>query len=119
MPLYGPTASAFNGGAVTTVLSPNAGTNSSGSAPVITPAFSSGVAARLSDITRDYMLYLVVGLAGTATVAIGPTSSPANTVVSAAAVSAGEVLTVRIPAGWYTDLTLVTATIATQLAIGC
>lgn len=100
-------------------LSPGAGTNSSSSAPVLTPAFASGTAAQLADTTRDYILYLVIGTAGVITVAIGPTSTPANTIISAATATAGECITIRLPAGWFTEVTLSTATLANQKAIGC
>ena len=50
----------------------NAGSTTAASAPVLTPAFASGTAAQLSDTTRDYMVYLTIGTAGTAnTLAIG------------------------------------------------
>lgn len=101
------------------VVSLNAGSATAGSAPVLTPTLSSGVAAQLADVTRDYVLYLTVGTAGTITVAVGPTSTPANTLVSAAVATSGEVISVRVPAGWYTKVTLVTATLASQTAIGC
>src|SRR5512146_3109029 len=86
------------------VLDLNAGTNTSGSAPVLTPTFSSGVAAQLTDLTRDYMVYLEIGTAGTANVlTIGPTSTPANTVIASGTATAGEIMTVRLPAGWYLE----------------
>lgn len=97
-----------------------AGTDTSDyGANVITPAFATGVAAQLSDVTRDYQVYLTVGTAGTITVAIGPTSTPANTLVNAATATAGELVSVRLPAGWFLEVTLVTATLATQTAISC
>lgn len=85
---------------------------------VLTPTFSSGLAAQLTDITIDYMVYLQVGTAGTAfTVQIGPTSTPANTIISSAAASAGEIFTVRLPAAWYLKFSITTGTIANQIAI--
>jgi hypothetical protein len=102
------------------IASFNAGTNSSGSAPVLTPSFASGTAAQLADLTRDYMVYLTIGTAGTAnTLAIGPTSSPANTLISSATATTGEMMVVRLPAGWFLKWTATTATLATQTAIGC
>lgn len=87
--------------------------------PVVTPSFANGTAAQLSDTGRDYMVYLEIGTAGTAfTVAIGPTSTPANTVVSSGVATSGEVITVRLPAGWYLEWTATTATLASQIAIG-
>lgn len=98
----------------------NAGTSTAGSAPVITPANTSGVAAQLSDHTRDYMVYLTIGTAGTAlTVLIGPTASPANTIYTAATATAGEAISFRLPAGWFWEWAATTATLAEQIAIGC
>lgn len=102
------------------VVTANAGTSSAGSAPVITPTFASGTAAQLSDLTRDYTVYLEIGTAGTANVvAIGPTSTPANTVVASGVATAGQVMTIRLPAGWYLKWSATTATLASQVAIGC
>ncbi len=98
----------------------NGGSSSAGSAPVLAPAFANGTAAQLADTTRDYMVYLEVGTAGTAfTVAIGPTSGVANTVVASGTATSGEVVTIRLPAGWFLKWSAVTATLASQLAIGC
>lgn len=102
------------------VLTPNAGSNSAGSAPVLTPTFGSGTAAQLSDLTRDYFVYLAVTTSGTATsVAIGPTSTPANTILPSSAVTAGQLISFRLPAGWYCKWAGTTTAIATQTAIGC
>lgn len=102
------------------ILDPQHGTKSTAGAAVITPALANGTAAQLSDITRDYILYLTVGTAGSAMVIkIGPTSTPANTVVSSSTATTGEVYTVRIPAGWFVQWSATSATIANQLAIGC
>jgi hypothetical protein len=96
------------------------GTSTAASAPVLTPAFASGTAAQLSDTTRDYMVYLQIGTAGTAnTVAIGPTSTPAHTVISNGTATAGQVMTIRLPAGWYLEWSATEATLASQIAIGC
>lgn len=102
------------------VIQANAGTNSSGSAPVLTPTFTSGTAAQLSDLTRDYECYIQIGTGGgTVSVAIGPTSTPANTIVNAAAGVNGEVIRVRLPAGWYLKITVATSTITGVVAVGC
>lgn len=93
---------------------------SAGSAPVLTPAFANGTAAQLADLTRDYMVYLEVTTAGTAfSVAIGPTSGVANTIVASSAATQGELVTVRLPAGWFLKWAGTTAAVATQTAIGC
>jgi hypothetical protein len=94
------------------------GTNTAASVPVVTPTFASGTAAQLSDTTRDYMVYFTVGTAGTITLALGPTSGVANTLINAQTATAGELISFRLPAGWFVKVTLATATI-TQKAIGC
>jgi hypothetical protein len=97
-----------------------AGTNTAGSAPVLTPTFASGTPAQLSDTSRDYMVYLEIGTAGTANVLkIGPTSTPANTIIASGVATAGEIMAVRLPAGWYLEWSATTATLANQIAIGC
>jgi hypothetical protein len=102
------------------LITANAGTDTAGSAPVITPAFANGTPAQLADTTRDYMVYLEVGTAGTALVIkIGPTSTPATTIVASGVATAGEVISVRLPAGWYLEWSATTATLANQTAIGC
>lgn len=99
----------------------NAGTNGAGSAPALTSlGFVSGTAAQLTDLTRDYTVYLECTTTGTATsIAIGPTSTPATTIMASAACSAGTVYTVRLPAGWYLKWAGTTTAFATQTAIGC
>lgn len=102
------------------VVAANAGTSSAGSAPVLTPTFASGTPAQLADTTRDYMVYLEIGTAGTANVLkIGPTSTPANTIIASGVATAGEIMAVRLPAGWYLEWSATTATLASQIAIGC
>jgi hypothetical protein len=87
---------------------------------VVTPAFARGTAAQLSDLSSDYMVYLTVGTAGTAmTIAIGPTSTPANTIVPSSVATAGQMYSFRLPAGWYVQWSATAATLVSQLAIGC
>ena len=89
-------------------------------APVLTPALTSGAAAQLADTSRDYNVYLAVTTSGTSTsVAIGPTSTPAYTILPSSSVTAGQLISFRLPAGWYAEWTGTTTAIATQLAIGC
>jgi hypothetical protein len=102
------------------VVADNAGTNSAGSAPLLTPANANGTAAQLADTTRDYMVYLTIGTAGTAlTVKIGPTSGVADTIYTAATATAGQTIAFRLPAGWFWQWAATTATLAEQTAIGC
>lgn len=96
------------------------GTNTSPSAPFLSPTFTSGTAAQLSDTTRDYMCYIAIATGGgTVSVAIGPTSTPANTIVSSVTGVNGAVIPVRLPAGWYLKITVATSTIGAVTAVGC
>jgi Pectate lyase superfamily protein len=98
----------------------NSGDNTSANAAVLTPAFTNGAAAQLSDTSRDYMVYLTCTTAGTGlTLAIGPTGTPANALISGATATLGESISVRLPAGWYLEWSATSAAFATQVAIGC
>jgi len=104
------------------VVSFNAGTNSSGSAPVLTALGAvSGTAIQLADTSRDYTVYLECTTSGTATsITIGHTSSANDaTIMASAAATAGVVYTFRLPAGWYFKWTGTTTAFATQNAVGC
>lgn len=98
----------------------NAGTNTAGSAPALTPTFASGVASQLADTARDYIVYLQIGTAGTGfTLAIGPTSTPANTIFASATPVSEELISFRLPAGWFVKWSGTGTTLAAQIAIGC
>ena len=97
-----------------------AGTNTSSSVPSLTPTFTSGTAAQLSDTTRNYMCHITIGTGGgTVTVAMGPTATPTITPVNAATGVNGGVITVLLPAGWFLKITVATSTIAGVVAVGC
>ena len=101
-------------------LTVNGGTSTAGSAPALTPAFTNGAAAQLSDTTRDYTVLLQIGTPGTAfSLAIGPTSTPATTIFAGATPAAGQLLTIRLPASWYIRWAGTGTTLASQTAIGC
>jgi hypothetical protein len=91
----GPLSAAESYGTFAEVVTANAGTSTAGSAPVLTPAFAAS------------------------TVAIGPTSTPANTILPSSSVVAGQLISFRLPAGWYVKWAGTTTAIATQTAIGC
>lgn len=102
------------------ILDTQHGTKTTTSAAVLTPSFAQGTAAQLSDTTRDYQVYFTVGTAGSVfSVAIGPTSTPANTIVSSNTPNAGESITFRLPAGWFVKWAGTSTTLADQIAIGC
>lgn len=105
---------------VTNLLTTGGGTSTAGSAPVLAPTFANGTAAQLTDTTRDYMVYLQIGTAGTAfTLQIGPTSGVANTIMASATPLSDQLLTIRLPAGWFLKWAGTTTTLTTQTAIGC
>lgn len=92
------------------------------SAPVLSNlGFASGTAAQLTDTSTDYMVYLEVTTAGTATsVTMGPTAAAsAVTVMASQAATAGQVITVRVPAGWWLKWTGTTTAFGNQVAVGC
>jgi hypothetical protein len=105
---------------VLTELAGNATGSATTPAVVAAPGFSSGVASQLSDLTRDYMVYIQIGTGGgTVALAIGPTSGVANAIMSGAVGLSGEDIVFRLPAGWFAKITLVTSTITSQIAVGC
>ncbi len=119
---FGVSGSATLNGAtyVNGVLYVSGGSSTVISATASTPTFASGTPAQLAQTTKDAMVYLTVGTGGTAMVIkIGPTSTPANTVVSSSTATSGELYAFRVPAGWYVEWTASTATIANQLAVTC
>jgi hypothetical protein len=101
-------------------LALDAGTNTSASAPLLTSLGFSGTAAQLSDVSRDYTVYLCVTTSGTATtVEFGHTSAASDVVlVNNASVTAGQVITFRLPAGYYVKASG-TSTVFSQSAVGC
>lgn len=110
------------GAAITDVLALNGGSDTAASAPVLTGlGAAGGTAIQLADLTRDYMVYLTVTVAGTATsVTIGHTSAASDvTIMSSEAATAGQVITFRLPAGWYFKWAGSTTAIGNQVAVGC
>jgi hypothetical protein len=43
----------------------------------------------------------------------------ADTLLSGAAVASGQAFSIRLPAGWFWEWSATTATLASQVAIGC
>jgi len=116
----GPASTGEEVGTFGEVINANAGINTSGSAPVITPTFD-GTASQLSDTSRDYMVYLTVTTSGTVTtVEFGPTSAAVDDVilVDDASVTAGQCISFRLPAGWWVKASG-TTTVFLQTAVGC
>lgn len=110
------------GAAITDVLALGGGSDTAGSAPVLTGlGAAGGTAIQLADLTRDYMVYLTVTVAGTATsVTIGHTSAASDvTIMSSEPATAGQVITFRLPAGWYFKWAGSTTAIGNQVAVGC
>ncbi len=106
----------------TGVFSVDAGTNSAGSAPVLTGLGAvSGTPIQLTDTTRDYLVYLNVTTAGTATsVTMGHTSGAGDvTIAQSETATLGQVYSFRLPAGWYFKWTGTGTAMGNQNAVGC
>jgi hypothetical protein len=85
------------------VFNSGTGSNTAATANILTPTL--GAAAQLADTTHDAMVMIQVTTAGQLTVAIGPTSGVADSILNATAVAAGQLITLRLPAGWYIAVT--------------
>jgi hypothetical protein len=79
------------------------GTDTSPSATASSPTFVSGTALKLN-ATQDTMLYIAVQTSAALAVAIGPTSTPANTIMPSKSYALS-MNTIRVPAGWYVKIT--------------
>lgn len=99
------------GGTGNSVLA--SGNNTAGLAAFATQTFVSGTAAQLAQLVEDAELTCYLTTAGTVTMAIGPTNATANTVINAQAMAIGQMITKRIPAGWWVKFTLTTAVLST------
>lgn len=80
------------------------GSSTLGTAVASTPTFTSGTAVQLN-AHQDVMLYITVVTAATATIAIGPTSTPTTTIINNKSPAANSVISLRIPASWYVKIT--------------
>jgi hypothetical protein len=97
-----------------------AATNTSSGATASTPTIANTATGVQVNATKDVMLYLTCSLAGTGfTLKIGPTSTPAYTLVNNVAVTVGDCFAVRVPGGWYVSWQATTATFANQQAVTC
>lgn len=105
------------------VINSYAGTATQYSAPVLSPVAGTngGAAVQLTDATRDYMIYLQVNVAGTAfQVTMGNSSAGTGaTVCTGGPVTSGQVISFRLPAGWFFRWSATTATLARSTAVGC
>jgi len=104
------------------VVAPQAGMSSAASAPILTAvAGASTVATQLSDTTRDYMVYLQVGTAGTLfIVTMGHTSGASDVTLHASGAGiSSEVISFRLPAGWWFLWSGTLTTITQSVAVGC
>lgn len=102
------------------ILAPAAGINSSFSAPNPSQSLAINTIGQLSDLTRDFMLYLTFSGAGNMGLKAGPISPPARVIYPVAAVVAGAAYPVKVPAGWFLQATGTgTVAIAGQNVIGC
>jgi len=81
----------------------DSGSDTSGVAAATSPSFSTNVAKQL-DTTQDVMLYIAVQTSVNLTVAIGPTSTPATTVMPTKSYALG-LISLRIPKAWWVVIT--------------
>jgi hypothetical protein len=118
------TTPAMQSGTVTTtgITVQNNGINSAGSVKYIATlgfGVSAATGTQLSDLTRDYMVYLTTSAGGAgATVLIGPTSACTSTVSASGSIGTGVCISYRLPAGWFSMWTTAVA-VAQQNAISC
>jgi len=97
-----------------------AATNTASGATASTPTIANTATGVQVNATKDTMLYLTCSTLGTGfTLKIGPTSTPANTVVNNLAVTVGDCFSVRVPGGWYVSWVATSAAFANQLAVTC
>ena len=103
-----------------TVIAPSGvNTATTGAAVLTSLAHTTATAYQLSDTTRDYEVYADCTTSGTAfTLAIGPTSIPATTLISATVATAGVLYRFRLPAGWYYEMTF-TGAVFNVNAVSC
>lgn len=90
------------------VIAAKAGTDTSGTAADSTPSLSSGTPAQIN-ATQDVMLYCRIKTASTFSLAMGPTSSAADTIAISESSTAIGVVSVRVPKGWYVVSTFTSA----------
>lgn len=94
-----------------------AGTDTSGTATASTPSLTTATAAQVST-TQDVMLYCNIKITSTFSLAIGPTATPATTVVASASFTAPDLISVRVPKGWYVKSTFTSGDV-TWTAVTC
>lgn len=79
------------------------GTDTSGGATESAPTFVT-TTARQCSTASDVMLYVNVKTAASLAILLGPTSTPANTVVASETAALG-LITIRVPKSWYVEIT--------------
>lgn len=84
------------------LLSASGGTDTSATAAASSPSFTSNTPKQVST-TQDVMLYIAIQTSAALSVAIGPTSTPANTIMPSKSYALG-MATVRVPKGWYVNI---------------
>lgn len=85
------------------VASHNGGTNTSGTAAVSSPAFTSGTALQVNT-TQDTMLYIAIQTAAALAVAIGPANTTTTSLMPSQTYALG-LITIRVPKGWWVKIT--------------
>ena len=80
-----------------------AGTDTSATAVVSSPSFSTTVALQVNS-AQDTMLYIAIQTAAALAIAIGPTSSVTTALMPSKTYALG-LLTIRVPKGWFVKIT--------------
>ena len=99
---------------------PSTNSNTSTTSAYSTQVFANGTAAQLAQTTNDAMVYLTCTASGTAfTLNSGPTAGVANAIIPSTPVTAGQVITYRLPAGRFLKWSATTATFAAATIETC
>lgn len=94
------------------------GSDTSGTATESAPSFTTATAQQL-DTVQDAQLYVCCGTAVAATIAFGPTSTPAYTLVNNKTLAAGQVVSFKVPKGWYVKVTCATMADLSFIQVTC
>ena len=107
------------GGTISGLVSENGGNDTSGTATFTGAlSFTTTQSQQLSTV-QDVILYIFVNTAITATVAMGSTNSAANSIVPSTALSKGVMITIRVPKGWWINITCGTMADLTICQVTC
>lgn len=104
--------------AFTRTVSLSGGSDTSGTATESAPSFTTATSKQLSTV-QDVELYVCCGTSIAATIAFGPTNTPAYTLVNNKTLAAGQVVSFRVPKGWYVEITCLTMADLSFIQVTC